>query len=130
VPKKTVLVILFLLWVLCVTALSLLSLPDLDAGGVEVPYSDKIVHFIFYFGFVWLGGLALYAHVRSPYPIKKMLFWVFLAAVFYGTVIEVLQHVATAYRSAEWSDFMANTFGALTAALLLNRYLSGRHRLN
>lgn len=124
------LVILFLLWVLCITALSLLSFPDLDTGGVELPYTDKIVHFVFYFGFVWLGGLAFIADKRGVFPDRKKLFLVFLAAVLYGTIIEVLQHVATTYRSAEWSDFMANTLGALMATLLLNRYLSGRHHLN
>lgn len=123
-------VILFSLWVLCITALSLLSVPDLGTGGVELPYIDKIVHFVFYFGFVWLGGLAFYAHKRDLFSLKKIVLWTFLAAVCYGTIIEVLQYVATTYRSAEWSDFMANTIGALMAALLLRRLLSGRRHLN
>ncbi len=121
--------ILFVGWVILVTMLSLFSFSDLDANTVEIPYSDKIAHFAFYFGFVWLGGHAAFTGRTKGFGLKKMLLWLFLAAVAYGTIIEVLQHTVTTDRSAEWSDFFANCLGASTAGLLLFWYFSRQGRV-
>ncbi|UJH68351.1 VanZ family protein [Allomuricauda sp. SCSIO 65647] len=123
-PKRTVFTISFFGWIILVTMLSLFSFSDLDTNTIDIPYSDKIAHFAFYFGFVWLGGHATFKDPTKGFGLKKMLLWLFLAAVAYGSIIEVLQHTVTTDRSAEWGDFFANCLGALTAALLLFRHFS------
>ena len=47
---------------------------------------------------------------------------VFLAALFYGVLIEIAQTVFTVSRKGDVLDVLANTTGSVTAAFLLRLY--------
>jgi len=82
--------------------------------SIPVPYKDKVVHFCFYFGFVFWWGNCLQ---RKS---KRVLLWVWLAAVGYGILMEVCQFVFTQNRSADFWDVLANTLGASVGLLLFS----------
>lgn len=94
-------------WTLIVTLLSLATLGSLGES-VPVPYKDKIVHFLFYFVFVLLWYFAT----------KTSLIKLFFIAVAYGVLMEILQSF-TKTRSADYTDAIANTLGALSAVLYI-----------
>lgn len=101
------------------TLLSLLSL-NLDGDiGFEVPFTDKIVHFLFYLMAMLLGGLGsreLYQVRFGPAIILKRLF---LGLFSYGILIELLQAILPTGRSPEIWDVVANTLGLIAAFIIL-----------
>ena len=82
--------------------------PDIDAG---FRYTDKIAHFIAYFGLSFLVAVCIGIG-------KKRGAWLFAAAAtfFYGAVIEGLQSFTP--RQVEGLDLLANLAGSLCGAFL------------
>lgn len=110
-----------LFWMLGITLASLLPVDDLGDSGWDFPYKDKLAHFVFYFGAMWLAGKAIQKG-RAPGPVRKNRFWLAIAGLFFfGLVIEGLQMVLPAGRSAEWTDVLANALGIATALASLKR---------
>jgi len=87
--------------------LSMTSAPPLP--DVEVPYFDKLGHFLAYF--VLMGWFAQIYHV------KKMRAIYALAFIFMGLVMEFVQSFDPA-RMAEFADMVANTSGVVVALLI------------
>lgn len=79
---------------------------------LPVQGKDKIVHFIFYFLFVYLWSKAFN---------NKKNFLILCIAISYGIIIEILQEVVTQSRNFDYFDILANTIGAVTAFFILNR---------
>ena len=73
---------------------------------LQLPFKDKLVHFIFYFVFVvlWCFGLHKTDKIK-----------ILLIAVVYGIIIEILQYVLTENRTADFYDVLANSSGAFLA---------------
>ncbi|KAB7529230.1 antibiotic resistance protein VanZ [Flagellimonas olearia] len=113
--------LLFIGWVLFITALSLFSFSemDLDEGGWNIPYADKITHFVFYLVFGMLGCLFVRERTKGQMELVKASRLIFLVAVAYGIGIEVLQYTLTTDRMAEFGDVLANTFGAFVGISLV-----------
>lgn len=103
------------IWLLLVTYLSLVGGGDVQGIKISIPHFDKFVHFCFYFGFVFLSARGC----SLLFPHRKFWSAVIISAVFYGGVMELLQ-MFTPDRSADWFDLMANSIGALVAALSFN----------
>ena len=101
-----------------VTYASLSSIePDDDLDFfIDIPHFDKVVHFGFYFGATVLGALFFNEKFRGRYSMPKALAYVALAAIFYGMLIEVLQHTLTTNRDGDFMDALANSCGALMGA--------------
>lgn len=80
---------------------------------IAIPNKDKIVHFGFYFVFVfsWINAI-------QPKLTKNKVKIVFVA-ILYGIIIEVLQAELTETRQADFYDALANTCGAVTAYFFL-----------
>lgn len=96
--------------------LSLISVPKLKLGlGIESP--DKYLHFIAYFGLTILWSFAL--KVKSSNRMYN--FFVPLAIIFYGIILEGLQSGLTTYRTADIYDALANAAGVIMAMILFNR---------
>lgn len=78
-------------------------------GGITI--SDKLGHTIAYLcmTFFWL----IFAKYFFKNTINLLL--VVIACIFYGIVIEFMQHYLTATRTASVLDVLANTIGAFTA---------------
>ena len=109
------------LWMVGITLASLLPADDFSSTGWEIPYQDKIAHFIFYFGAMWLAGMAVQKGT-GPGPGRKVLLRrAFVGLFFFGLAIEGLQMILPTGRSAEWTDVLANTFGMLVALASLKR---------
>ncbi len=72
----------------------------------NAPGSDTLHHF--------LAFMALVLPVASVRP--RWCLWVVPVAIAYGGMIELIQPLVG--RSAEWSDFWANTAGALAGAAI------------
>lgn len=94
--------------------------------------TDKIVHFLMYF------GLALVASINYIYDkegniiiLKLILFAVFIP-ILYGGLIEVIQNEYFPERSGDWYDFLADALGALASlplSLWFRRFLLNRQEL-
>lgn len=97
--------ILFIIYLLMVTAVSLL--PSNDIPEVQVfPYFDKVVHFGMYALFSFL---LLWAWPQE-FSGKKQLI-PFLMVVAYGFLMEVLQRFTHLGRTFDLSDELANCLG-------------------
>jgi len=83
------------------------TLPKIGVQG-----ADKYVHVTFHFVFTLLWFLYLRQQNTNN---RKVLSRIFLASLFYGIVIEIMQGLFTTTRTADITDVMANTGGALFA---------------
>jgi VanZ family protein len=98
------------LWLfgLLLVAVAVASLLPLNATpGLAV--NDKLQHFLAYTGLALVGALA----TTRQWP----LWWLGLALLLFGVVIELLQGYF-GYRFAEWLDVVANASG-IAAGLVL-----------
>lgn len=78
---------------------------------------------------VWIWCLRLY---EKPESYKRNASKIFLAAVLFGFIIELLQEYTTTTRSFEWLDVMANASGALFGIIVItiiykNRNITSPH---
>lgn len=82
--------------------------------------ADKLVHFTFYFGFVfsWFRYLV---YIKKG--VVKNLFFLFLSAVLLGVLVEILQGLLTTNRQPDVWDAVANSFGALIGAVISKRII-------
>lgn len=97
------------------TALILIAclIPGREIPNVHIPLMDKYVHFIIFagFSFLWLC-------TRSK-PRIATGFWIFIASVALGYLVELLQGSGITYgRSYEEADVLADAIGGLIGVLL------------
>ena len=130
--KKNLYTILFLGWVACVTMLSLMSFRGLglDTGTLDIPFADKITHFVFYFVFVVLGSMFVRERGKGRVSLNRATWWVLFIAVGYGIIIEGLQYTLTRDRMMELWDMISNTLGALAGMVAIRWSFSGEKQLN
>lgn len=104
--KRCRCIVLFV-WVLTIFWLSLDPTPPTPEP--KILGWDKILHAIAYGCLTLFGGWTLTGSVPLPKSI-----WIATAgaAVLLGGIVELLQKVLTETRTAEMTDFLANTFGA------------------
>lgn len=96
--------------------LSLISVPKLNLGlGLKSP--DKYLHFIAYFGLTILWSFAL----RVKFNSGVFKFFVPLAIIFYGIILEGLQSGLTTYRTGDIYDALANAAGVIAAVVVFSR---------
>ncbi|WP_421807978.1 VanZ family protein [Flagellimonas sp.] len=130
--RKTVgYTLLFISWVVVITMLSLFSFPamDLDPGSFNVPYADKITHFIFYLVFGFVGCMSLRERTMGNLGLVKTTRIVLVLAIIYGILIEILQYTLTTDRMAELGDVFANTLGAFAGIGLIRWVFSKKNPL-
>ncbi|WP_188619912.1 VanZ family protein [Flavobacterium suaedae] len=106
-------------WTVLITVLCLVSMEKLGSvNNFKIPYKDKYGHFAFYFVFTLLW--ATYLKTKFRINPKKARVNALLAAVIYGTFIEVLQGLFTnGKRQSDFLDVVFNTLGGLVAVLVL-----------
>ena len=128
--KRCILGIGFVSWMVGITVLSLVSFEDDLSLGFSIPYSDKIVHFTFYF-IAGILGILFGQNLKQDITNNMIVLLVFVfSLVGYGIIIEVLQSTFTTNRSGEIMDVMANSAGALLGTLLMWAVFSGKTGLN
>lgn len=123
--------LLFISWVVVITMLSLFSFPamDFDPGSFNVPYADKITHFIFYLVFGFVGCMSVRERTMGNLGLVKTTRVVLVLAIIYGILIEILQYTLTTDRMAELGDVFANTLGAFAGIGLIRWVFSKKNPL-
>lgn len=77
--------------------------------------TDKIVHFLMYFG---LAGVASFNYIydkKGKIIILKLIVFAILIPIIYGGVIEILQDRYFPERGGDWYDFLADILGAIAS---------------
>lgn len=102
------------LWTLVIFYLCLDDSPNLPK--FTFPYKDKVVHFIFYFVFVffWIKSLK----IKSNDYLVVVLF----VALLQGIGIEFLQENFTIHRTFDWYDILANSIGAIVSLITIKKF--------
>jgi len=96
----------------------LLLFPATVAPKIDVPSFDKIGHLVVFILLVILWSLFLSAkNGPSNFKIIKVL----LGAFIYGIVIEALQGLFIASRTADGWDLLANTIGILLGWIIFHQ---------
>ncbi|MCH4828318.1 MULTISPECIES: VanZ family protein [Flavobacterium] len=83
------------------------------------PNEDKVVHFVFYFVFVFLW--IRYIIVSEDLNLKKVIVLTIIA-ILISILVEIGQAFLTINRSAEIQDIIANSLGAISSAILSYRF--------
>jgi VanZ family protein len=108
-----------LFWTLLI--LVLLCLPGstiADLDGPKIPHFDKYVHFFLFAAWSGLWNFYLSCKNSSTGNLQKGYWLVFLAALVYGSLLEVIQYYFVPDRSFDLMDIAADTAGAAAAFLL------------
>jgi VanZ family protein len=85
---------------------------------INIPNSDKVVHFLMYFG---LMSVIIFEN-RRTIKNNKQLFLVALIPLFYGILMELLQLTITSTRSCSFFDVLFNSAGIIVSTLLWLRF--------
>ena len=117
----------FIVWMVLLTAVSLVDLSGLPEGGLQIPMGDKLLHFTWYFVAAVLGILFLREQTSGWLGCWWSALIIFSFLTIYGIIIEVVQVVLTEVRSGEISDAMANAAGAGIGVLLIAGLFSLKH---
>lgn len=100
-----------------ILCLSLFKMPN---TGVKIVNIDKAYHSLAYFILTLTWLLTFYRK-----PEKK--YFIAIACIFFGIIIEILQSTITNYRTGDYLDILANSFGVLLALLIFNFFLKKNH---
>ncbi len=105
-----------LVWSAVVVLLS--SLPSKEFENKQMDGFDLAIHFVFYGVLCWLVALANVRYKqeisRNFYPLLTAI----ISSIILGGLVEVLQGTVFVSRTMDWYDFIANSCGALVAALV------------
>ena len=115
----------FVITILYSIALTVLCLIELN-GVIEVniSFGDKIFHSLSYIVLTVLWYYTLYYNLK--FNKGESLIYAVVISIIFGIVIEVLQETVTTYRSSDIIDILANSFGAILAAVVIaikNKYI-------
>ena len=79
--------------------------------------NDKVVHVLlnFILSSIWLTYFYIYNNKSLKY---KNILIIILLCVFYGIIIEIIQHLFIISRHADFFDILANTLGSILGALV------------
>jgi VanZ family protein len=105
-------------WTLIILVLSLLP-PSETPGSFlfQIPYGDKLLHFLFYLilGVFWLLAIPAFRNTSH----KMVRISIILACIVFGGIIEILQGFS-GFRTMDAYDWLADAAGALLALLCFN----------
>jgi len=110
--------ILAILATIIIGVLSLSAVPKLNLE-LGIKSGDKYLHFIAYFGLSTLWYFALRNRIQK----RVFNFFVPLALIFYGIILELLQSGITTYRTGDIYDALANTAGVVIGLVLFKRII-------
>ena len=102
------------LWTLLIIYLCLDDSPNVPQFTFQ--YKDKVVHFIFYFVFVYFWTKSL-----KNKDINTLGLILFLALIL-GITIEFLQENFTYTRTFDWYDILANSIGAVASFMYVKKF--------
>lgn len=101
-----------ILWASVIIYLSLVHISSTTTvKATFIPHFDKLAHIFIYMIF---SLLLLFENRKS-----RKTYLPLLIAVFFGVLMEILQHLLTTYRSMEIYDMLANTLGVILGMLII-----------
>ncbi len=102
-------------WLLIILILS--GYPGSHLPKVPIWQFDKLVHSVIYS----ILSIFLIIAFQKQYVMETKRFflitWIVLFGIFYGGIMEILQHYIFINRSGNWYDFIANTIGVTFGVL-------------
>lgn len=93
-----------------ILCLSLIKMPKTD---IQISNIDKFYHSFAYFV---LAISWLFTYRKKP----KVKYLVVIGCIIFGIIIEVFQNALTDYRTGDYLDVLANSFGVVLALLIFN----------
>lgn len=115
---KTLLKVKFIIIAITITiVIAILSLIRLGKQPISFTNIDKVEHSIAYFTLTFSWLFALKSNKKNQRIILAVI------CILFGIVIEVLQSTITNYRTTEYLDIIANSFGVLLALLSFNFFV-------
>jgi VanZ family protein len=114
--KKNILSLITALIIMYMSLAPSNTFKDVD---LDIPYLDKIVHFLMYFG---LTIVLLFEH-RTVLKNNKSILLLAIIPVAFGTIMEFLQALFTETRQGDFFDAVFNTIGVLLALILWKVFL-------
>ncbi len=99
-----------------IALLSLGSVPKIDLG-LNIKSGDKFLHALAYFVLSIIWYFALDKKLKK----QGTKIFIILSLIFYGIILEALQDGLTNYRTADFFDVIANTFGVVLATILYTK---------
>ncbi len=106
---------LVVFYIISITVLSLININRLPDIGTN--HDDKLYHASAYFVFVILSFNYL-----KKIEVKKAVLIAMVFSVFYGIIIEVLQHVLNTNRTFDILDIVANTIGVILGYFIIQYF--------
>ena len=94
-----------------ISCLSLIKTPKIDTGFSNI---DKLYHLFAYF------TLSLF-WLFSFYKKSSLKYFIVLACLIYGILIEVIQQTLTISRTGDYKDAIANTLGSIFGLIVFNQ---------
>ncbi|MDP1801053.1 MAG: VanZ family protein [Bacteroidota bacterium] len=88
-----------------------------SVNWLELLSFDKWVHATMFF---ILSSLLFLVVIKRKQPKQYMIIY-FLVCVLYGGLLELMQAKCFSNRSADWQDFVANSFGCIVATLFFKK---------
>lgn len=127
--KKHLYAFAFIGWMVFVTFSSLYSFEDSELSNLNIPYGDKVVHFIFYFVAAVLGSLFFIETKEEKSILIRYLKILALSLIFFGIIIEVIQGTMTVNRSGDVFDALANSMGVILGIIAIFTQFQGQRGL-
>ena len=127
--KKHLYAFAFIGWMVFVTFSSLYSFEDEEIRNFNIPYGDKVVHFIFYFMAALLGSSFIVETKDKKSKRIKYLKILALSLIFFGIVIEVIQEEMTVNRAGDVFDALANSLGVILGIIIIFTQFQGQRVL-
>ncbi len=103
-------------WLIAIVILS--GYPGDKVPKVPIWQFDKFIHSIIYLILSVTLIIAFYSKYNNP---KNQIHYQLLIVsfgIFYGGIMEILQHYIFINRSGNWYDFIANSIGSLMGILI------------
>lgn len=100
-------------WTLLILFLSFKSTSSIP--NIDIPNIDKVVHFMFYFVFVFLWYRYLFFRKKAS---RRNVFVLATVAIIIGILIEIGQGYFTETRQSDVFDVMANSLGTIVGVFV------------
>lgn len=107
-------------WAILIGILSFMPTDDMNSQKwLNFQHQDKILHFLFYGIFSFLLFRSISAYYNKSKPGWLIFLLTFLAILFYGLMIEIIQDRFTASRQGDIIDMVFNLAGYLFAMFVV-----------
>lgn len=104
------------LMAIVVTVLSTMYVPDVPELE-DVPFFDKWVHFLMYAAMTFAMWFDWWRMEKWMMPPMRVVICSFAIPALWGVLMELVQSCLP-YRSGDWLDALANSFGALLGVII------------